>query len=484
MSKISALKGSISSLLTKSSPYQAGSSLVPKLDYKVLDTKLEPVKYGKERGEKSMPASDSRVSDDIELKILNTFQELCDKTSQDVNEGLASYNQRILSFDISSLMDGIRDAARSTVSDFRASAVTGLNELQNSRETVKDKFNDVRFFKEEHNIRRSATYPTSTSLYLRWALLLVLFLIESIGNSIFLSVGHLGGVFGAYAESFAIAFLNVGSALVIGRMVTPYMFCKKPKLSVLAFIALMVFLGLSGFFNLAVAHYRDLAAEGLFGEAGSIAIVKLIDAPFALKEFQSWVLFLVGWLLWIISVIDAHAMDDNIPTYGAIDRALRDARIDYANLKEAIIGDIQGFRLDGEEAVKEIRYELSEGYGQVNAVFGLRKGLLNEYEVFCEQSRRYFKQILESYRNTNISCRKEVPVCFSNELTLSILSHTDDVVSVNLDKLSEQVEAGKSILDSALDDFYKEYNDAIETFKRLDDIEQGASSSVESLHES
>lgn len=484
MSKISALKDSLSGLLVKNTLYQTGSSIVPKLDYKVLDAGLQPVKYGKERGEKSLPVSDRKVPDDVELKILNTFQEMCDKTSHDVNEALASYNQRILSFDLSSLMDGIRDAARSTVSDFKASVVTGLNELQNGRETVKDKFNDVRFFKEEHNIRRSATYPTSTGLYIRWALLLVLFLIESLGNSIFLSVGHLGGVLGAYTESFAISFLNVGSAFLIGRMITPYMYCNKPILSVLAFVALMVFLGLAGFFNLAVAHYRDMAGAGLFGEAGSLAITQLINAPFALDAFQSWVLFLVGWLLWIFSVIDSHAMDDNIPGYGVVDRALRDARIHYAKLKEVIIDDIQGFRLDGEKAVTDIRYQLSEGYGQVNAVFGLRKALLNEYDVFSDQSLRYFQQILESYRNTNISFRKDAPACFSNELTLSIMSHIDDVVSVNLDNVSQQVEAGKSVLDKALDDFYDEYNLAIETFKKLDEIEQATLSNQEPLHES
>lgn len=484
MSKISAFKDSISGLLIKNTPYQTGSSLVPKLDFNALEAGLQPVRYGKERGEKDLPGRDNLMSDDVELKILNTFQEMCDKTSQDVNEALAAYNQRILSFDLSSIMDGIRDAARSTVSDFKAAVVTGLNELQNGRETVKDKFNDVRFFKEEHNIRRSATYPTSTGLYMRWTLLLVLFLIESIGNSIFLSVGHLGGVLGAYTEAFAISFLNVGSAFLIGRMVTPYMFCKKPMLSVLAFVALIVFLGLSGFFNLAVAHYRDMAGAGLFGEAGSLAITQLIDSPFALDTFQSWVLFLAGWLLWIVSVIDAHAMDDNIPGYGAVDRALRNARIDYANLKESIIGDIKDFRLDGEENVNDIRYQLSEGYGQVNAVFGLRRALLNEYDAFTDQSLRYFKQILESYRNTNISCRKDTPACFSNELTLSIKSHTDDIKSVNLDNMSQQVEAGKSVLDGALDDFYDEYNVAIEAFKKLDEIEQAMLNNQEPLHES
>ena len=483
MSKISALKDSISGLLTKNTPYKTGSSLVPKLDYTVLDASLQPVKYGKERGEKKIPAGDSVVSDDVELKILNTFQEMCDKTAQDVNETLAAYNQRILSFDLSSLMDGVKDATRSSVSDFRASVVTGLNELQNGRETVKDKFNDLRFFKEEHNIRRSATYPTSTGLWIQRSILAVLFLVESLGNSIFLSVGHLGGVLGAYTEAFAISFLNVGSAFLIGRLVTPQMYCKKPLLSGLAFVALMMFFGLSGFFNLAVAHYRDMAGAGLFGESGSLAIIQLIESPFSLNAFQSWVLFLVGWLLWIVSVIDAHAMDDNIPGYGVVDRALRNARDNYADLKADIIRDIQDHRLNGEGEVKDIRYQLSEVYGQVNALFGLRRALLNEYNVFSDQSSRYFKQMLESYRNTNISYRQDTPVCFSNILTLAIPSLTDDVLSVNLETLSQQVEDGKSTLDGALDNFYKENNDAIETFKKLDDIEQDALNKTGAVHE-
>jgi len=484
MSKTSVFKDSISALLIKNNPFQAGSSLVPKLDYKVLEASLQPVKYGEERGEQGIPASDSLMSDDVELKILHTFQELCDKTSQDVNEALASYNQRILSFDISSFLDGIRDDTRSTVSDFKAKVVIGLNDLQNSGETVKDKFNDVRFFKEEHNIRRSATYPTSTGLYFRKAFLIVIFLFESIANSIFLSVGHLGGVVGAYAESFGIAVVNVGSAFLIGRMVTPYMFCRKIKFSVPAFLALMVFLGLSGFANLAVAHYRDMAGADLFSEAGSAAIIQLMDAPFALKEFQSWVLFLMGWLLWIASVIDAHSMDDNIPGYGVVARALLDARIEYADIKAGIISEIQEFRTSGEKDVKEGRYDLSDRYGQVNAVFGLRKAQLKDYEMFCEHSRRYFKQILESYRNANLSCRDDTPECFSMLLTLSIVDHTEDIASFNLVELSQKVEAGKLALDVALDEFYSEYNAAIERFEKLDDIEQGTLTTLESLNES
>jgi hypothetical protein len=479
MSKISDLKDSIAGLLAKNTAYTSGSSLVPKLDYKQLDTSLDPIKLGRERGEQNIPADDSTLSDEVELKILNTFQEMCDKTAQDVNEALAAYNQRILSFDLSSLMDNVRDATRSSVSDFRSEVVTGLNELKNGRETVKDKFNDLHYFKEEHGIRRSASYPTSTGLWIQRAFLAMLFLIESIGNSIFLSSGHLGGVLGAYTEAFAISFLNVGSAYLIGKWVTPYIFCRKPPLSLLALVALLAFLLLSGFFNLSVAHYRDMAGAGLFGDAGSMAIVQLLESPFALNEFQSWMLFFVGWLLWVVSVIDAHTMDDNIPGYGVIDRSLRNARDDYADLKAAIIDDIQKRRLDGEDEVKDIRNQLSDVYGQANALFGLRRALLKEYEVFTDQSNRYFMQILECYRNTNTSCRASRPVSFSKTITLSISTLTDDVVSVNLETLSDQVQKGKASLDVSLDEFYQEYNDAIGTFKKLDDIESGVVEEME-----
>ncbi len=472
MSKLDSLKESLDSLLKKNSPYQSGSSLVPKLEYKELADRLKPVQLGKSRGEKNLPLKDSSITDDVELKIQNTFQEMIDKTAQDVNTTLISYNERLHNIDITRYMDEIKDAARSTVSDFRASMTNGLNELKNGRESVKEKYSDLGYFKEEHNIRRSAHYPTTAGLWAKITLLVILFLVESVGNAAFLSVGNMGGLVGAYAEAIFISVLNVGTALLVGRFVTPYLYHKSMLLTLIASLVLIITLLASGVLNLAVAHYRELSGAGFFGESGFLAIERLIEIPFDLQSIQSWILFVVGWLFWVVAVIDMHTMDDNYPGYGRVSKSVRDARDDYADLKAIIIDDITDLRKDGEEDIKELRYQLSELYSQTSSIQALKRSLLKDYEIFSDQSTRFFAQIIESYRNTNLSHREDIPACFSKNIELTLPRLRDDSEPLNLRSLSNRIGKGKKELDAALNSFYEEFGKAVDAFKKLDELEE------------
>lgn len=471
MSAVKSVTSRLSELLHRTTPYQNGSSLVPKLDYREIENRLKSAEVGKERGEQNLPPLETSTADEIELKIQNTYQELIDKTADDVNEALASYNQRIISFDLTSLIDNIRDAARSTVGDFHATVITGLNELKNARETVKEKLDDQRFFKETHGLRRSASYPTSTGTWVRWAIMLFLFVFESIGNSVFLAKGNLGGLIGAYGEAFAISFLNVGMAYLIGTFISRNLYHRNTFLKLFGFFAVLLGFAAAFTLNLGVAHYRELSGAGLFGNAGVEAITRISHSPFGLTEIESWLLFAVGLLFWVIALVDCHTMDDNYPGYGKVDRALKNARDDYADFKTDIIDDISDLRADGEEDIKHARAQLSEVYGQVSALFNLRTALLNDYGLFSEQSERLFKQSLETYRNSNREVRNDSPKSFNNELSVSIPKYGEDLVSVNMELLSTQVETGRKTLDEALDKFYNEYKEALDAFKKLDDLE-------------
>ena len=42
-------------------------------------------------------------------------------------------------------------------------------------------------------------------------------MIESVGNSGFLSVGNRGGILGAYVEAVSFSFVNIGLALITGH---------------------------------------------------------------------------------------------------------------------------------------------------------------------------------------------------------------------------------------------------------------------------
>jgi len=471
MSAAQKLISSLNQLLHRNTPYQDGASLVPKIDYNELESRLKSAELGRERGLKGLPPNDTTASDEVELKIQSTYQELVDKTAGDVNEALASYNQRIVSFDLTTMTDNIRDAARSTVSEFHAAVTKGLNDLKNAREAVKEKLDDLRYFKEENRLRRSASYPTETGIWIRRAVLLFLFLAESIGNAVFLAKGNEAGMVGAYGEAFAISFLNVGSAVMIGAYLSRHMYGRSAVFKLIGFIFVTGGVVFAAGLNLAVAHYRELSGAGWFGDAGMEAIRRMSENPTALSDFQGWLLFGVGWLFWIIAIVDAHTMDDNFPGYGKVARALKDARDDYADFKTDVIDELSELRQDGEDEIKSVRAQLGEVFSQVGSLFNMRRALLNDYGLFSEQALRLFNQSLETYRNMNRDARDSAPASFNKELTLGIPRYGEDIVSVNMETLSSQVDQGRRELDDALNQFYAEYKTALEQFKRLDDIE-------------
>ena len=471
MSAVKSLTSRLGQLLHRTTPYQNGSSLVPKLDYLEIESRLKSAELGSERGAKGLPPADTTSADEVELRIQNTYQELIDKTAHDVNEALASYNQRIISLDLTSLTDNIRDAARSTIGNFQSSVITGLNELKNASETVKEKLVDYRYFKKSHSLKRSASYPTDNGGLIRGTIIFLLFVFESIGNAAFLAKGNMGGLVGAYGEALGISFINVGIAFLIGKYISRNLYHKAVKLKLFGFVIVLLGFALAFILNLGVAHYRELSGAGLFGTAGLEAISKISHSPFGLTEIESWLLFAVGLLFWIIALIDSHTMDDNYPGYGKVDRALKDAREYYADSKTDIIERISEYRADGEKDIKLARSEVSEVYGQVSEIFNLRTAMLNDYGLFSEQSECLFKQSLEAYRNANRSLRKDSPMSFNNVLEVSIPKYGDDAVSVDMESLSLQVETGRKTLDDALDNFYKEYKEALDSFKKLDDFE-------------
>ncbi len=474
MSAVAALKTSLNDLLQRTTPYLQGSTTVPKLDFNEVEKRLQSSEEGKSRGAKGLPPLESTINDEIELKIQNTYQEMVDKTAADVNESLVTYNQRIMSVDLNGMIDNIRDEARSKISEFHAEVTKGANDLQNEKEDVKEKLQDRKIFREDNYLRRSASYPDTFGKIIRYFVLLLLFVFESIGNAVFLAKGNEGGIIGAYGESLAISFVNVGSAIIVGTWVTRGMFGRNVFLKLISFALVSSAILFSGVLNLVVAHYRELSGAGLFGDAGAEAIQRILETPFGLTDLQGWLLFSVGWLFWVIAILDSHTMDDRFPSYGKVDRSLKKARKNYAEIKASIIEDLSDKRIEGESEIKQIRSDLTEVYARVNEIINRRTALLKDYEMFTEQAKRFSSQSLEKYRNANREERSAAPKSFNNKLEISIPHFDVGDVTINLDSLAQQVDEGKVTLNKTLDSFFSEFEKAIFSFESLDSIEAGS----------
>ena len=464
MSKVPILKQRLNDLLSRGSVYSQSSSRIPKLDYTELVKRLKPEELGKDRGEIGLPPLGYVGPDEVEQKINNTLQDLIDDTAHDVNEGLAAYSQRIMSLNLSGEMDDIRDVGRGAMGSFQAQVYKGQETLIGFKEILDAKNFDLKLFKTANGLERSANYPSVGQYSIKATVLIVLFLIESLANASFLAISNVGGLVGAYSESIVISFLNIATACLLGLFISRHINNHLIFKRLTTFLAIFTCLIAAGFFNLAVAHYRDLASLGLFGDAGVLAIQRLLAEPFSLSDIQSWVLFLVGWLFWTISLIEAHTMDDTYPNYGKIDRSAKLARESFTDETIEIIEKLTDLKTDSEAEIKQTRAQLSAVHNQQVSIIDMRKSLLAEYDFFTDQAGRMFSQLIETYRNSNRANRSRSPSSFKDKLILTLPKLQSDDVSKIVDTTYLQVQKSKDELDRSLDQFYEAFHAALNSF--------------------
>jgi hypothetical protein len=85
------------------------------------------------------------------------------------------------------------------------------------------------------------------------------------------------------------------------------------------------------FWNLLVGHYRTALAVDA-DNAESLAIQSFLESLFYLGGLASWMLSIIGFLIFIFVCYKAYHQDDPYPGYSKIDRRLNDAKLYKAEL--------------------------------------------------------------------------------------------------------------------------------------------------------
>ena len=476
MSKISKLKQSLTDLLAGTDVFVDGSALVPKPDYKSVEKKLKPVERGQSRGEQGLPPDNTKDPDEVEREIRATYQEMVSDTARTVGEQVQSYNARLIGCDISSFIDDLKTHCMSAVADFKAQVKQDFLELQRLNQKVTDKRQDLENFRAENELRRSADYPEGASSSWRWAIILVIFLIESLANAGFLAKANEGGLIGAYIEAIAFSAVNIITGCLAGSFFR-YRNYQGAVQKVGAWALLLSGATVALLLNLALAHYREVSGMGLVGAAGQEAFVRMMASPMGLEEIQGWILFALGFLFWVISAIDAYGLDDRYPGYGRVDRSLRVAIYELSEARTIVIDELRERRVDGEDELKETRKGLSQLHNQVSQIFTMKDALINDWKQFTGICEDQCAQMLGSYRDANRSVRQKAPRSFNAPLPLQVPDLSAGSLNFSLDDIGEQVVKGGKRLEETQEEFYQEFNSALSVFGAdLDEREPAAAS--------
>lgn len=208
-----------------------------------------------------------------------------------------------------------------------AGTVPALNDARNEQLHL---LKELRRFKVENGLERSASYPTSKLFH--FSLIALVVIIEALGNMYLFAQGNELGLLGGIFEAILLSVVNVGVTVVVGMLALPHLNVPtgaKRRLALVALIAAILFALL---FNFTAAHYRDLLSiskeQALMG-----SIPHAFQHPFELS-FNGLVLLVLGLIVSALGLWKGYTLDDKYPGYGDATRKYEEAKEAFKELRE------------------------------------------------------------------------------------------------------------------------------------------------------
>ena len=291
----SALSRLVNGLKREPHDYRVSLDVFPALNIDKLAGDLGLAKAGAERGAREEPASDTLALDDIENAVVERVEAEKNSAHGTLLDEVRTYKERLTGLDFEGRFGAIRQAAPAAVSEFRAEAAQGRDELHGLRRHLRDLELERDEFRSRHNLKRAAHWASGGNLTIKVGILLVLFVVEVFLNGFFLAKGSELGYLGGASEAFTFALLNIGVSFLIAVVGVRELNHRNPLRKAFGFFALLGYLVLLVAINLSLAHYREVSAA-LITDAGREVLLRLKTMPLALVDFKSWLLFGLGVL--------------------------------------------------------------------------------------------------------------------------------------------------------------------------------------------
>ena len=444
----------------------------PDLNVNKIARDLKLSERGKERGERDVPSTDGDAFDDVENEVIEFIESEIKKADATLHDDLSTYAQRLHLLDFNGRISTIESAAMDGNSSFSSKVDQGKNALSLVGRRVRELGQEIRDFRTNHGLKRTAHYPSIAGAVWRWGLILLLFLLEVAGNSYFLAKGSAYGLIGGFAEAVIIAFLNLGGSMALGFYGLRQCWHRAFWRRVSGLLSLIGWLAFATAFNLLVAHYRE--AVGVFLEGGgATAIQALESAPFGFTDFQSWVLFGIGALFAFVAFVDAHSMDDPYPFYGKIDRTFEDSREQYVWERETLISDLEDIKDDTIEAMGVARGDLGKRLGEHGSILESHARARRAYDQHLTYLERAGNTLLSIYHEANREARKnEGPQRFKKAWQAN-RPHVPADLPTNIPSpktLMEEVAQAQVKLDKKMREVHTKFEEAFSAYSSVDDV--------------
>jgi len=378
----------------------------PAIDTQGMIKRMRLAARAGEQAGRELPSSDSRGFDTVEQDIVNEINNEAKSQFDTYLEDQKTYVDRARSLAIHSLLSRIGAAADDAVATFAARTRNGANVLYLLRKDVIETEQELERFRKRQHLTRPARHTGSRTL--KFGVLAIILLVESIANGLFLQRGSTLGLIGGVGQAMVIAFINVAIGVLTGWKILPWLTHKNWLAKLFAFSGFLVYVAAAVGFNIVVAHYRTAMSGDPF-EAARVTLQTLQAHPFQVDDVQSWLLFAVGVIFSAIATIDAWMMDDPYPGYGRVTRDHQEAAEIYTEQKEELLGELEDIYEGAQAAINTCVRDIDVRQGEYDSILARSQTLQAAMIQHLDHLESAGNTLLRFYRNENRKHRKTAP---------------------------------------------------------------------------
>jgi DNA-binding transcriptional MerR regulator len=441
-------------------------------DPEQLERTLELEEKGRANGSANLPPPTSKEPDDVEKAIIERIDSERDDAYQVLEDRLNDYATRIRNFDFDGHFSHVRMTNNSSVDDFRASVATGRDELHTLRQRLRGADVELADFRERNGLEKRVAQTKSAGFtILKWLVIIVLLIVETALNGVFLAEGSDQGLVGGYTVAFAFAFANVALTVLNAFFVIPRIVHRSIFQKLIGFLGVVFWIFFAVLVNFVLAHFREVSALAP-DNMGAAVVDHMRTSTFDFTSINSWILFVSGLIFSLIALVDTLLMKDIYPGYAGTYQRYLDKQDDYIDTKIELIDALKKTRDEHNAKVEEIIRALSNRRKDSASAIDARARMIKLFSEHQAHLESVAKRLLGTYREANRKARSEPePTRFSAPFKLERRKADVDKSSDWSDKeLAERINAAQAELVEQMARISKEFDDAVNSYHQLDNL--------------
>jgi hypothetical protein len=454
----------------RSDEFLPSSAVFPDIDKERLVGDLNLKEEGKQRGSANQPESDAGTFDHIEMKAIARIEDLRRRGLENYETNRRVYSER-LNKAVSARML-VETEANDSKAKFAEEVTKWKSMMVTPRERVQETFRWRNKFREINKLERPA--KMASSLVSLIGLAFVMIVVESAGNAYLFAQKNTLGLLGGLMAAFLVSVGNVALSTMFG-IATRYINCRGFWNLFKKFVGLVFFLVWVAFaltYNLGVAHFRDAVERiGEWREAGTAAIQTLLANPVSLYTMESYVLFLLGLFISIISFLKGYNHSDPYPGYAKVAQDVIDARDGYIDNLEDSIETLAEHRDDAVDALRAANDEVHRNINDsVDALYG-QKALQSNLSPFLEQCNIAANYLLSVYRDANKAAREDsAPKYFKKNYSFDAFEVPEADV-IRRQEAEEQAKEVSVLVNRSIHEIFDVFDQAVKSHYEIDELE-------------